>query len=136
MAQETVMAPATIGQSSRKDETKVGGATRAKNSAARRLRQIPAGYLIVGIDLHKSKHAAVALTEDLMVRTRFKFGNSKVGFEQALENARVEMFKCGCRGVVFAIETGRHFWRNFAYCVAPGNRLTPSMSSRLDTRVS
>ena len=25
------------------------------------------------------------------------------------------MVKAGCRGVMFAIETGGHFWRNFAY---------------------
>ena len=38
-----------------------------KNSAARKLKQIPAGYLEIGIDPHKKKHAAVAITEDLMV---------------------------------------------------------------------
>jgi hypothetical protein len=29
-----------------------------KNSAARKLKQVPAGYLIVGVDPHKKKHAA------------------------------------------------------------------------------
>jgi transposase len=86
-----------------------------KNSAARKLKQVPAGYLTIGIDPHKKKHAAVALTEDLMVRTKFKFANSRAGFEQMLENTRAEMIKNGCRGVIFAIETGGHFWRNFAY---------------------
>ncbi len=86
-----------------------------KNSAARKLKQIPAGYLEIGIDPHKKKHAAVAITEDLMARAKFKFANSRAGFEQALKNARAEMVKAGCRGVIFAIETGGHFWRNFAY---------------------
>ncbi len=86
-----------------------------KNSAAWKLEQIPAGYLAIGVDPHKKKHAAVAITGNLMVRTKFKFDNSKVGFEQALENARAEMIKSSCRGVIFAIETGGHFWRNFAY---------------------
>lgn len=86
-----------------------------KNSAARKLRQVPAGYLAIGIDPHKKKHVAVAITEDLMVRTKFKFVNSRVGFEEALDKARAEMVKTGCRGVIFAIETGGHFWRNFAY---------------------
>jgi len=86
-----------------------------KNSAARKLKQVPAGYLVVGIDPHKKKHAAAAITEDLQVRAKFKFANSGVGFEQALVNARTEMSKAGCRGVIFAIETGGHFWRNFAY---------------------
>jgi transposase len=86
-----------------------------KNRAARKLKQIPAGYLTIGIDPHKRKLVAVAITEDLMVRTRFKFDNSRDGFERALENARAEMAKAGSRGVIFAIETGGHYWRNFAY---------------------
>ncbi|MBI4303213.1 MAG: transposase, partial [Chloroflexi bacterium] len=86
-----------------------------KNRAARKLKQIPAGYLAIGIDPHKKKHAAVAVTKDLMVRCKFKFANSRAGFEQALEHARAEMIKASCRGVIFAIETGGHFWRNFAY---------------------
>jgi transposase len=86
-----------------------------KNKAARKLKQVPAGYLTIGIDPHKKKHAAVAITEDLMVRTKFKFMNSREGFEEMLEKARSEMVKTDCRGVIFAIETGGHFWRNFAY---------------------
>jgi len=86
-----------------------------KNSAARKLKQVPAGYLVIGVDPHKNKHAAVAITEDLMVRAKFKFANSRAGFGQALENARAGMVKFDCRGVIFAIETGGHFWRNFAY---------------------
>ena len=86
-----------------------------KNSAARKLKQVPAGYLTVGIDPHKKKHAAVAITEDLVVRAKFKLMNSRNGFEEALEKARAEMVKASCRGVMFAIETGGHFWRNFAY---------------------
>lgn len=86
-----------------------------KNKAAKKLKQLPAGYLAIGIDPHKKRHAAVAIMEDLTVRTKFKFDNSRAGFEQALGNARNEMVKAGCRGVIFAIETGGHYWRNFAY---------------------
>jgi len=32
-----------------------------------------------------------------------------------LNRARVEMLKSGCRGVIFAIETGGYYWRNIAY---------------------
>jgi transposase len=32
-----------------------------------------------------------------------------------LQRSRVEMAKTGCRGVIFAIETGGHYWRNLAY---------------------
>ena len=86
-----------------------------KNKAARKLKQIPAGYLTIGIDPHKRKHAAVAITEDLFVRTKFKFDNSRDGFERALGSARDEIAKAGCKGVIFAIETGGHYWRNLAY---------------------
>jgi transposase len=86
-----------------------------KNRTARKLKQVPAKYLTIGIDPHKKKLVAVAITDDLMVRTKFKFDNSREGFERALENARSEIIKTGCRGVIFAIETGGHYWRNFAY---------------------
>ena len=33
----------------------------------------------------------------------------------ALERCREEMIKAGCKGIMFAIETGGHYWRNFAY---------------------
>ena len=33
-----------------------------KNSAAKKVRQVPAGYLVVGVDPHKKRHAAVAIT--------------------------------------------------------------------------
>jgi len=86
-----------------------------KNSAARKLKQVPAGYLRVGVDPHKKRHAAVAMTEDLMVKIKFKFANSRSGFEEALERAQREMVTSGSRGVIFAIETASHYWRNFAY---------------------
>ena len=44
-----------------------------KNSVARKVKQVPAGYLIVGVDLHKKKYAAVAINEDFVVQTKFKF---------------------------------------------------------------
>ena len=42
--------------------TNIGGATKMKNSTARKLEQLPTDYLIVGIDAHKKKHAAVSVT--------------------------------------------------------------------------
>src|SRR5512139_2479655 len=86
-----------------------------KNRAARKLKQIPAGYLTIGVDPHKKKLVAVAITEDLMVRTKFKFDNSRDGFERAFKNAEAEIARTSSRGVIFAIETGGHYWRNFAY---------------------
>ncbi len=86
-----------------------------KNSAARKLKQVPAGYLIVGIDSHKKRHAAVVITQDLIVRSKLKFLNSRQGFEETLERMWMEMARAGSKGVMFAIETGGHYWRNFAY---------------------
>ena len=86
-----------------------------KNSAAEKRKQVPAGYLVVGVDPHKKKHAAVFMTQDFMVHSKLKFDNSREGFEKVLERVRTEMLKTGCRGVIFAIETGAHHWRNLAY---------------------
>ena len=86
-----------------------------KNTAARKLKQVPEGYLIVGIDPHKKRHAAVAMTQDFATLAKFKFDNTREGLETMLDRAKVGMMKSGCRGVMFAIETGGHYWRNIAY---------------------
>jgi transposase len=86
-----------------------------KNSVVKKVRQVPAGYLVVGVDPHKKRHAAVVITQDFAVHGKFKFNNSREGFMMTLERVRVEMTKTGSRGVIFAIETGGHYWRNLAY---------------------
>jgi transposase len=86
-----------------------------KNSAARRLKQVPEDYLVIGVDPHKKRHAAVAITQDFNTQAKFKFDNTREGLETMLARARVEMVKSNCRGVIFAIETGGHYWRNIAY---------------------
>jgi len=86
-----------------------------QNTAARKLRQVPEGYLIIGIDPHKKRHAAVAITQDYTIRDRFKFDNTREGLDILLKRTRDEMVESGCRGVMFAIETGGHYWRNIAY---------------------
>jgi len=86
-----------------------------KNSAANKLKQVPVGYLVIGIDPHKKGHAAVIMTQDFTTHSKFKFNNSKEGFETALERIRMEMVRTGSRGAIFAIETGGHYWRNLAY---------------------
>jgi transposase len=86
-----------------------------ENTAARKLKQVPEGCLIIGVDPHKKRHAAVAITQDFTTRDKFKFDNTREGLETMLRRARTEMVKSGCRGVMFAIETGGHYWRNVAY---------------------
>ena len=77
-----------------------------ENTAARKRKQVPDGYLIIGIDPHKKRHAAVTITQDFTTRDKFKFDNTREGLETLLARARMEMVKSGCRGVMFAIETG------------------------------
>ena len=55
------------------------------NSTANKLRQVPAGYLVVGIDPHKKTHAAIVTTQDFTTHNKFKFCNSKEGFEMAVD---------------------------------------------------
>ena len=86
-----------------------------KNTAARKRKQVPEGYLVIGVDPHKKRHAAVAITQDFTTQAKFKFDNTSEGLEMMLDRARAEMVKSCCRGVMFAIETGGHYWRNIAY---------------------
>ena len=86
-----------------------------ENTAARKRKQVPEGYLIIGVDPHKKRHAAVTITQDFTTRDKFKFDNTREGLETMLHRARTEMMKSGCRGIMFAVETGGHYWRNIAY---------------------
>jgi transposase len=86
-----------------------------QNTVARKRKQVPEGYLVIGVDPHKKRHAAVAITQDFTIHSKFKFDNTREGLEMMLDRARGEMVKSGCRGVIFAIETGGHYWRNIAY---------------------
>jgi transposase len=111
-----VMAPATIERCTLETPNpKKKEPSQMENIAARKLKQVPEGYLIIGVDPHKKRHAAVAITQDFTTRDKFKFDNTREGLETMLRRARTEMVKCGCRGVMFAIETGGHYWRNIAY---------------------
>jgi len=86
-----------------------------KNTAAMKRKQVPEGYLVIGVDPHKKRHAAVAITQDFTTQAKFKVDNTGEGLDRMLDRARAEMAKSCCRGVMFAIETGGHYWRNIAY---------------------
>jgi transposase len=86
-----------------------------RSRTARKVRQVPPGYLVVGVDPHKKRHAAVAMTQEFTVHAKFKFDNSREGFMLALGRVRAEMLKTGSRGIIFAVETGGHYWRNLVY---------------------
>lgn len=86
-----------------------------KNSIAEKLKQVPANYLQVGIDPHKKRHAAVIRQQDATVRRKFKFVNSRNGFEEMLQIIELERRKTGASGVIFGIEAGSHYWKALAY---------------------
>ena len=110
------MAPATIEWVTVKaPNLKQEEPSQMENTAARKRKQVPEGYLIIGVDPHKKRHAAVAITQAFTVRDKFKFDNTREGLETMLRRTRTEMVKSDCRGVMFAIETGGHYWRNIAY---------------------
>jgi len=64
-----------------------------ENTAARKRKQVPEGYLIIGVDPHKKRHAAVAITQDFTTRDKFKFDNTREGLETLLRRAKTEMVK-------------------------------------------
>ncbi|MDO9334223.1 MAG: transposase, partial [Dehalococcoidales bacterium] len=110
------MAPATIEWVTVKAlNLKQEEPSQMENTAARKRKQVPEGYLIIGVDPHKKRHAAVEITQGFTIRDKFKFDNTREGLETMLRRTRTEMVKADCRGVMFAIETGGHYWRNIAY---------------------
>ena len=44
-----------------------------ENIAARKRKQVPEGYLVLGVDPHKNMHAAVAITQDFTSQAKFRF---------------------------------------------------------------
>ena len=82
-----------------------------KDSTARKLRQIPPGYLLVGIDPHKKRHAAAVMTAQAAVITKFKVDNSLEGFVSLCQQVDHSMRQQGAQGAMFGTEVGSHFWR-------------------------
>ena len=59
-----------------------------KNTAAWKLKQVPEGYLVVGVDPHKKRHAAVAITQDFTIQAKFKFDNTREGLENMFDRGK------------------------------------------------
>lgn len=60
------------------------------DTEARERKQVPEGYLILGVDPHKKKHAAVAITPYFTTKAKFKLDNTSEGLAMMLDRARVE----------------------------------------------
>ncbi len=86
-----------------------------KNSTANKLKQIPEGCLIVGIDPHKKRHVAIAMKQDARVTARRQFDNSINGFVELVHWAKEQARRIESENIMFSIEAGGHYWRNVAY---------------------
>ena len=86
-----------------------------KNSTMRRLRQIPSGCLLVGIDPHKKRHAVTIMTPQAMIVSKFKVANTLDGFKELVRRVGLEVKRQTAQGAVYALEAGCHFWRNLAF---------------------
>ena len=86
-----------------------------KGSTARKLRQIPEGSLLVGIDPHKKQHAVVVMTAQTQVVSRFKVSNSMEGFDELCQGVERLVRTGAARGAIYGLEAGGHYWRNVAY---------------------
>jgi transposase len=86
-----------------------------KNSTAKKLKQVPAGHLLVGTDPHKKQHTVVIMSQDAVIQRKLKFTNTREGFNAGLQHIATEVGKTHSQGVMFAIEAGSHYWRNLAY---------------------
>ena len=59
-----------------------------ENNAVRKRKQVSEGYLIIGVDPHKRRHAAVAITQDFSIRDKFKFDNTREGLETLVHRVK------------------------------------------------
>ena len=57
----------------------------------------------------------MAITQEFTVHDRYKFDNTREGLDSMMGRAWLKMASAGCHGVMFAIETGGHYWRNIVY---------------------
>lgn len=85
------------------------------NCTAKRLREIGPNTLFVGIDIGKKKHACVIVDLRAKVLVRFKFSNSRQGFESLLEKVEATRREAEADHLLFRMEPTDHYWRNLAY---------------------
>lgn len=86
-----------------------------QTTIARKQAQIPAGYLIVGVDPHKKVHVVVAMNQASQILAKFKIANSARGFAELLDKTALATTKAQAPGAIFAIEAGGHYWRNLGH---------------------
>lgn len=86
-----------------------------KNSTARKLEQLPKGALMVGIDPHKKRHAAVVMTREARVLERFQVATTAAGFGELCSRVDQLVARQGAGSAVYGMEAGGHYWMTLAY---------------------
>ena len=106
-----------------------------KSTAARKLTQVLQGYLVIGGDAHRRKHAAVVMTQNFTIHSKFKFSNSREGFDLVLERARMEMVRTmGCRAKTWYPLQGPKRTETSSSIIGTTNLILSSMSIIWDLR--
>jgi len=85
------------------------------NCTARRLQELRPNTLLIGVDIGKKQHACVVMDLRAQVVTRFKFSNSRRGFERLLRKVKTLQYQLDAEHLLFGMEPTGHYWRNLAY---------------------
>jgi len=85
------------------------------NCTAKRLQEVRPNTLLIGVDIGKKQHACVVMDLGARVVTRFKFSNSRRGFERLLGKVKTLQDQVDAEHLLFGMEPTGHYWRNLAY---------------------
>ena len=85
------------------------------NCTAKRLAELKPNTLLVGIDIGKKQHACIVMDLRAKVLIRFKFSNSRRGFQRLLEKVEATRREAQADHLLFGMEPTGHYWRNLAY---------------------
>lgn len=91
-----------------------------QTSIGRKQAQIPADYLVVGIDPHKKVHVVVIMSPTWQILAKFKVANSAAGFAELCSRTALATSRALAAGAVFAIEAGGHYWANLCHFLQEG----------------
>lgn len=71
---------------------------------AKRLQGVRPNTLLVGVDIGKKQHACIVMDLRAKVLTRFRFSNSRQGFERLLEKVEVTKREAQAAHLLFGME--------------------------------
>jgi len=95
------------------------------NCTAKRLQEVRPNTLLIGVDIGKKQHACVVMDLGARVVTRFKFSNSRRGFERLLGKVKILQDQVDAEHLLFGMEPTGHYWRNLAATACAWSTLSP-----------